>query len=97
MYKGGRLQNSIWEFFLHVTFGNKKYAKCDHQQANTAARIKVHYTKCSMDSVYSASTERKNFNLGNIHSKVCNLLCNSKTFKLIFCYRILRGSVELDN
>jgi len=26
MYKGGRPQNSIWEHFLHVAVGNKKYA-----------------------------------------------------------------------
>jgi len=27
MYKGGRPCNSIWELFLHVAVGNKKYAK----------------------------------------------------------------------
>ena len=31
----------------------------------------------------------------NVHTKVHNLLCNSKAFKLVFCYRILRGSAEL--
>jgi len=41
--------------FLDVTIGNKKYAKCSHQQANNAAKMQVHYTKCSMDSVSSAS------------------------------------------
>ena len=43
MYKGGRLQNSVWEFVLHVTVENKKYAKCkkcDHQQVNNVARCK---------------------------------------------------------
>jgi len=57
MYQGGRPQNSIWEKFLHVAIGNKKYAKCkkyDHQQANNAARMQVHNTKCSIDSVSSA-------------------------------------------
>ena len=56
MYTGERLQNSIWEFVLHVAVGNKNYAKCkkcDHQQAtsNSAVRMLVHYTKCSIDSV----------------------------------------------
>ena len=31
-----------------------------------------------------------------IHTKVHNLLGHSKAFKLVFCYMILRGSVELD-
>jgi len=35
-------------------------------------------------------------NLGNINTKVHNLLGNSKAFKLVLCYRILRGSFELD-
>ena len=83
--------------FLHVPVGNKKYVKrkkSDHQQANNAARMQVHYTECSMDSVSSVSIERIFSNFGNIHTKVCNL-GNSKTFKLVFCYKILRGSVEL--
>ena len=58
--------------------------------------IIVHYTKCSMDSVSSASSERIFSNFVNIHTKVHNLLCNSKAFKMVFCYRILRGSAELD-
>ncbi len=53
MYKGGRPQNSVWEHFFHVTVDQKKYAKCKkcgHQQASNAARMQVHYTKCSKDS-----------------------------------------------
>ena len=69
MYKGGRLQNSIRENSLHVAVGNMKYAKCDHQQANNAVRMQVHYTKCSMDSVSSASNKRIFSNFGNIHTK----------------------------
>ena len=48
MYTGGRSQNSIWEFFLRVAIGNKKYAKCKSviiSDNNNAARMQVHYTK----------------------------------------------------
>ena len=58
---------------------------------NNAARLQVHYTKCSMDSVSSA--ERIISNFGNIHTKLCNLVGNNKAFKLVFCYKILRGRV----
>jgi len=58
--------------------------------------IIVHYTKCSMGSVSSASFEQIFSNFVNIHTKVHNLLCSSKAFKVVFCYRILRGSAELD-
>ena len=50
MYKGGRPQNSIWEFFLHVAIGIKKYAK---SVIISKLIMQVHYTKCSMDSVLS--------------------------------------------
>jgi len=43
MYKGGRPQNSIWEFFLYVVVGNKKYAKYDHQQAINAPTQNVQW------------------------------------------------------
>ena len=94
MYKNGRSQNSTWESFyiLHATVGNKKYVKCQkrgHQQANNAVRMQVYYTKCLMDSVSSASIERIFSNFGNIHTKVCNRLGNSKTFKLVFSEVVL--------
>jgi len=84
----------IWEHFLHVAIGNKKYAIIRNN--NNAARMQVHYTNYSMNSVSSASIEQIFSYFGNIHTKVCNLLGNSKAYKLVFCYRILRGSVELD-
>jgi len=42
----------------------------------------------------STSIEEIFFSFENIHTKVCNHLGNSKAFKLVFCYRILRGSVD---
>jgi hypothetical protein len=44
----------------------------------------------------SASIERIFSNFGNIHTKVRNRLGNSTAFKLVFCYRMLRGTVELE-
>ena len=79
--------------FLHVAIGNKKYAIISNN--NNATRMQVHYTKCSMDSVSSASIELIFSNFKNIHTKVRNLLGNSKAFKLAFCIWILRGSAEL--
>jgi len=40
--------------------------------------MQVHYTECSIDSVSSASIKRILSNFGNIHTKVCHLLGNSK-------------------
>jgi len=36
------------------------------------------------------------YNFWNIHTKVHNYLGNTKAFKLVFCYRILKVGVELD-
>lgn len=44
----------------------------------------------------SASIERIFSNFGNIHTKVRNRLGNEKAFKLVFCYRMLRGGNELE-
>ena len=79
MHTGGRPQNSTWNFILHVPVGNKKYAKSVIIGNNSnAARVQVHYTKCSMDPVSSASIQRIFSNFGNIHTKVSTLLGNSK-------------------
>ena len=85
--------------FVHVAIGNKKYANCKscgHQRANSAPLMPVHYTSCSTDSVSSASIERLFSNLGNVHTEECNRLGNSKAYKLVFCYRIIRSSYKLD-
>ena len=47
MYKGRRLEKSMWENIVHVTIGTNKYVKrmkCGHRQANNAVRMQVHYT-----------------------------------------------------
>lgn len=44
----------------------------------------------------SASIERIFSNFGQIHSKVRNRLGNDTASKLVFCYRLLRGDVEID-
>ena len=44
----------------------------------------------------SASIERVFSSFGLIHTKVRNRLGNEKASKLVFCYRMLRGTEELD-
>jgi len=58
-----------------------KCKKCGHQQANSAVRMQGHCTKCSMDSVSSASIEWISSNFGNVHTKMHNPLGNSKTLR----------------
>jgi len=54
--------------FLHVAIGNKRYAKCKKCGHQQAARLQIHYTKSSMDSVSSALIERIFYNLENIYT-----------------------------
>lgn len=44
----------------------------------------------------SASIERIFSSFGAIHTKIRNRLGNEKTAKLVFCYRMLRGNLDLD-
>jgi len=97
MYKGGRPHNSIWELFLQVAVfivGNKKYAKSLIISKLTMLPECKSTAKNLMDSVSSASIEQIFSNFRNIHTKVRNLLGNSKAFKLVLCYRILRPSLN---
>ena len=44
----------------------------------------------------SASVERIFSNFGQIHSKIRNRLGNQTAGKLVFCFRLLRGDLEID-
>jgi hypothetical protein len=50
MYKGGRPQKSVWEHFFHVTVDKKNMLNARNVVASNAARMQVHYTKCTKDS-----------------------------------------------
>ena len=91
MYKSGRPHNSIWENILHATIGNQKHPKS------------VIISKLTMLSECKSSTQKVQWiqflqhQLSEYFPTIFTLnLGNSKAFKLVFYYRILRGSVELN-
>ena len=54
-------------------------------------------SNCYRASDSSVSTERIFSNIGNIHTKVHNQLGSSSAFKLVFCFGILRRTVDLEH
>jgi len=72
------------EFVLHVTVENKKYAKSAISKIIMLPDGKVHYTKCSIDSVSSASIERIISNFGYIFTLKCAIF--SVTVTLLSWY-----------
>jgi hypothetical protein len=53
MPSGGRPKNPVWEHYTEVVMGGRLYAKCIYcelQLSNKAARMKLHFEKCRIQS-----------------------------------------------